>query len=281
MQTFYIGIFQFFPFHDVDDMDVCLYQFTLGDYMILITFVGIDATVPCGTQSNVDFVHFISLNSDMLCFRRHALTFLPTSLHNNGPLLCLQHYRIASMGWSFVSRCVPCTDRFREHLRPLTGCLAPAENCPCNICKRQPPTIREMSLQVPFTMSYKIDLFELTRDVTHEQNVHAITSGRTTVTGLLPPDFPFVTIRFQYPSCSSRSYHRHPNHELPWRATADRTFQSAEDAIRALYSRRDQFLCAWCEKPLFFYIHVSYMETMRTGTMKINFQKTIASNPEF
>jgi hypothetical protein len=75
MLTFYIVPFQFILFQDVDDMNVCRYHVTLGDYTIIITFIGIDASVPCGHYSNV--VHFIRLSNDIFGFRRHALTFLP------------------------------------------------------------------------------------------------------------------------------------------------------------------------------------------------------------
>jgi hypothetical protein len=96
-----------------------------------------------------------------------------------------------------------------------------------------------MASHVFFTMFRNIDRFELTRDVTHQEYAYAVKSGRTSVTGLLPPDFPFLTIQSQYMSCSRTSYHSHFKPELPWHASTNRTFQSASDAIRALYSRRD------------------------------------------
>jgi hypothetical protein len=130
------------------------------------------------------------LNNDMLGFRRHALTFLPDSTNAYGRLLCLRHNRVACMWWTFVSGCVQCRNHFRERLRPRTGCLAPAVTCSCNICRRQPPTLRDMSSQVLFTMSCNLDLFELTRDVTHEQYVYANTSGQTGVLGVLPHRLP-------------------------------------------------------------------------------------------
>jgi hypothetical protein len=115
----------------------------LENNTMTVTCIGIDAGIPCGVSSNVDFVHFVCLNNDMLGFRRHALTFLPDprtghedTLLTHGHLLCLRHYSVASMGWSFVSGSVPCMDRFRENLRPLTGRLARTETCACNICRR-------------------------------------------------------------------------------------------------------------------------------------------------
>jgi hypothetical protein len=97
MQTFYIGPFQFILFQDLEEMDICRQHVTLGDYTIIIRFIGIDARVPCGHYLNVDFVHFVWLNNAMLSFRRHALTFLPDSTNVHGRLLCLSHYRVGSI----------------------------------------------------------------------------------------------------------------------------------------------------------------------------------------
>jgi hypothetical protein len=58
-----------------------------------------------------------------------------------------------------------------------------------------------MASQVLFTMSCNLDRFELTRDVTTEQYVYAITSGRTAIMGVLPPEIPDITLHFQYPFC--------------------------------------------------------------------------------
>jgi hypothetical protein len=104
LQIFHMGPFKFILFEDVDDMDVCRYHVKLGEYTMPVTFIGVDSGIPCGTQSKVDFVKFIWLDNNMLGFRRHALTFLPI-LHDHGRLLCLRHYRVASMGWNFISGC--------------------------------------------------------------------------------------------------------------------------------------------------------------------------------
>jgi hypothetical protein len=70
-----------------------------------VTCVGIDSAI-CGVPHNVDFVHFVWVNNDMLGFRGHALTFLPEPrtrhgdvLATHGRLLCLRHYRVESTGW--------------------------------------------------------------------------------------------------------------------------------------------------------------------------------------
>jgi hypothetical protein len=102
---------------------------------MIIKFIGIES-VSCGVYNNADFVHFIWENKNMLFFRRHALTFLPTPGDTNSRLLCLRHYRVASEGWTFTSRCGPCSAVFQEECRHLVGCVVPEEPCSCNVCKR-------------------------------------------------------------------------------------------------------------------------------------------------
>jgi hypothetical protein len=91
VQRFNIGPFQFTLFHDVDGLDICRYNVTLGEYTALATFMGIDTTVSCGPRSNVDFVYFEWLHNDMVGFRRHAMIFLTNSPITHGRLLCLRH----------------------------------------------------------------------------------------------------------------------------------------------------------------------------------------------
>jgi hypothetical protein len=99
---------------------------------------------------------------------------------------CLRHSRAASMGWPFTSRCDPCMVRFRENLHSLTGCVAPAGPCSCNACTRQPPTLRDMASRTLFSLSLNPDRFELTREVTHCEFVHAVNSGWARVDRCLP-----------------------------------------------------------------------------------------------
>jgi hypothetical protein len=141
---------------------------------------------------------------------------------------------------------------FRENLRPLTGCIAPSWPCNCNVCVRQSPTLRDMASRTVFSLSLNPDRFELTREATHREFGHAVNLGRARADRCLPPDFPNLTLRFRYSTGSNQLYHSHCSPSLPWLAVATRTFASSVEELRELYSHRDQYWCAWCEKPLFF-----------------------------
>jgi hypothetical protein len=72
----YIGPNHFAILQNVGTWDVCQYHVKLGDDTIIVTCIGVDS-FSCVLRSNVDFIHFVWENNNMLCFRRHALVFLP------------------------------------------------------------------------------------------------------------------------------------------------------------------------------------------------------------
>jgi hypothetical protein len=151
-----------------------------------------------------------------------------------------------------TSRCDVCTATFRGNLRIYMNCEAPEEPCNCNVCVRQPPTLRDMASRTLLSLSLQPERFELTREVTHSEFVHAVDSERARVERCLPPGFRTLTLRFTYQYCSHLPFHPWYNPTLPWQAIVRRTFGSPEEAFSELYSRQDLYWCTWCEKPLFF-----------------------------
>ena len=169
--------------------------------------------------------------AETFCFGDMPLPFSPiqTAVPCN---VCLQHYNIASSGWTLGSGCTLCLDAYRQSILPLTACKAPLEAC--------------RSLRI------NIERFELTRDVTYSQYRHAVDTKRVDIERLLPPNFPKVVLQFQYRYCPG-----HPSHTLcspdhPGLAAATRSFNTAEEAVAALYFFKNQYWCTVCKKPLFF-----------------------------
>ena len=129
-QTFDFGPFVFNLLWNEGGTDIVRYHVTRGNFEVDIAFVGVDSTVPCGNHSNVDFVHYIWQNLDMVGMQMHAITILPG--HPSQRLLCLRHYMARSLGWRTPSRCIGCTDQFRGIFGPLFGCVAPNAPSSCN-----------------------------------------------------------------------------------------------------------------------------------------------------
>jgi hypothetical protein len=212
--TFFFGPFEFTLIVDVDGIDVCLYRVTEGVFTFIITFIGVDFSVPCWRRLNVDFVDFIWQNNDILGFRRYALKFLPNTPFTHRRLLCLRHYRVASMGWVSLQDASHVLTIFKRDSGLSQAAwfllrLAPVMSANADLLPRG-TWLHTSCLPCPEHGS-----FVLTRDVTYEQCVSALTSKRSTVTGLLPPDFPYISIRFRYRIYSGRSDHLYCSPALP------------------------------------------------------------------
>ena len=271
--NFQVGEFEFTLLDIINGSDVCRYIVKKGEQEFYISFVGIDCAVDCGTLSNVDFVYFMwrCIKHDFL-FRRHAITILPDPNSGTLRLLCLRHYNVPSIGWMFGSGCVSCQDTSRENIRALTSCVGPAEACACNICRRQPPSLRDLAAHAVLTLRINIERFQLTRDVTFDEYRHAVDSNRVGIDQLLPPDFPYIDIQYRYRCCPSHPFHAACAPHNPWLVAATRKFDSAQQAVRDLYSLRCLFWCMICNRPLFFPMNCPHHG--KAGTLLINIEKT-------
>ena len=138
-------------------MDVCRYVVRLRVFEYRL-FIDTDSVVECGARSNVDFfsLYMRTIESQYM-FRQHAITILPDPVCAEIRLLCLRYYAVPSVGWSYGSGCAICRDTTRQQIRHLTGCLAPAESCRCNICVRQPPSLKALAFHAHFTLVLNIE----------------------------------------------------------------------------------------------------------------------------
>jgi hypothetical protein len=64
--------------------------------------------------------------------------------------------------------------------------------------ERQPPSLKEMTSNVVFTLTYNTDRFVVTRDVTFQHYVYPVYSERAMIAVVIPPDFPYITLTFRY-----------------------------------------------------------------------------------
>ena len=115
-------------------------------------FYGVDAdSLFCDFRSNVDFVPFVWERYERFPIQKFAITILP---RHNAPLplglevtrlLYLRHYRALSDGcWKNRENCVQCVCDFQISLRALSACQPLADDGPCIVCRRQPPSLRDM-----------------------------------------------------------------------------------------------------------------------------------------
>ena len=247
---FLIGGFKFVLADADDELDICFYTVTRGEsFSMLISFFGIETPVQCGPPYNLNLAHFIWEYSERLSFVKHAILLFPSNCRHP-PLIFLKYYRARSDGGSDVDECQACTERYQEALRPFHNCELP-NICHCNICTRQPPSLRDSASHILFKWVLDLERFELTCYTTYSQYDFAIVSGRVDELHLLPPNFPRIVIRFRFRTFENR-FHHHCQGELEWNTRMEGKFLDMKSAIDSLDSKERQFWCEHCDKGFFF-----------------------------
>jgi hypothetical protein len=61
--------------------------------------------------------------------------------------------------------------------------------CNCNICLRQPPSLKGFASQAVFHLRYNIDQFELTVDTTYDHYKYVANSKNVSIHKLVPDTF--------------------------------------------------------------------------------------------
>ena len=230
-----------------------------GDFKITINFFGVDADDSsfCDFRSNVDFFHFVWENYDKFPIRKFAITILP---RDNSPvpfrledtrLLYLKHYRALSDGWwNNRENCVQRVGDFHTSLIALSACQLRRDECPCIVCRRQPPSLRDICSNEYFL---NLQDFELNANTTLQRYVYAVKSGLVPFENLLHPDFPIIQLVFYYDTFETKTHPDCPGGRS-WNGTIHRDFEVISDAISALSDKNQKhtFWCSACDRGLFF-----------------------------
>jgi hypothetical protein len=126
-----------------------LFLVTRGEnFRMIISFFGIETSAKCGPPSNLNLVHFIWEHSERLSFAKYAILVFPSNCRNPS-LMFLKYYRVRSDGWTDVEGCQACIERYQGAICTLNNCELP-NICHCNICTRQPPSLRDSASHVLF-----------------------------------------------------------------------------------------------------------------------------------
>jgi len=134
----------------------------------------------------------------------------------------------------------------------MTQCLRP-NDCSCTICRRQPHSLLASASNTLFQLVLELDRFALTNETTYGQYVIAVRSRRVPTRRLLPPEVPFIRLRFRCDAIS-RKLHHHCQVNGTWEVEMKRIFGSEIEAIRSLAVLENLFWCKHCRKGLFFSI---------------------------
>jgi hypothetical protein len=180
----------------IDDVyDILMYVRFL-DMNVEFSSYGIDS-LNCGPDSNIDFIHFAWLTFERYNFRNCVVALIPSDDNSEPPMMrYLRDYRANSEGWRDFGNCADCVTVYRDYMRPFSNCRAPAALCSCNICNRQPLSLRDSAFHTIF-QQIDISRFELTPHTTYDEYAYTVRSNRASVDGL-PPEYPAVRLWFMY-----------------------------------------------------------------------------------
>ena len=125
--------------------------------------------------------------------------------------------------------CNECADMNRQFFDIISNCVQP--NCSCIICKRQPPSLRDICSSIYFRDEQH---FELNVHTTFDEYVYAVNS-KVNLTKLIPPEHPKIMVYFKLDKFGNR-IHPHCPGESVWDGLLARKFDTSEHAVEALAS---------------------------------------------
>ena len=202
-------------------------------FSTIMFFLDVDPDSRCDYRSKVDFVHFIWDKFERFSIRKFAITIirsdnvpaplnLPVALPCSTRLLYFKYYMAASDSlWMDRKNCGEYIIKNRRSLKFISRCRRPGSGCSCIICKRKPPSLRDICSDIHFR---NIRHFELTTFATFNQYVNAVESVLVPFWQLISPGFPLIRISFCYNSFETKFHHDCPG-EGSWPGQISRTFE--------------------------------------------------------
>jgi len=125
-------------------------------------------------------------------------------------VLYLRHYETTSEGWTQTSLCRPCFKDYRTRSNPFLPTCMGSSSCRCQVCLRQPPSLRSLASYTVFHITYNLLEFALSSGTRYQHYVRAVTSNIVPVDRLIPRSFPKLSCTFVRATgcCISKRFHK-------------------------------------------------------------------------
>jgi len=104
-------------------------------------------------------------------------------------VLCLNHHRAASGGWNSDSLCDECSEEYRLTIQPFVGNCTSDRSCGCNVCLRQPNSLRNLTSCTVFHLTFNLSQFTLTSKTLYHHYFYAVESHIFSNDRLVPLTF--------------------------------------------------------------------------------------------
>jgi len=249
VQNFTFGSFVF------SHQEAEYFNVTYSDISLGLKIKTIDTSKNCGPQSNLNFVEYLWGSSFKQKYELFAITAVPFP-NEIIRVAYLKHYRGASDGLTMRGLCYTGTEfhtRSTVTLYSQHTCKLP-KDCACNICLRQPPSLRGLTSQAVFHLTFNIENFKLSPDTTYDLFEYAVRSNRVPIQNLIPNSFPILNLMFTHESNSVLNLHRHCANKTGFDLWPLRDFKfiyTFEKMVQTLIREREEWWCQFCDRGLF------------------------------
>jgi len=170
-------------------------------------------------------------------------------------ILYLRHHGAESSGWTQSSLCQRCARYYQPRTNPFLPQCTASSSCKCNVCVRQPSSVRSLASYAVFHITTNIPEFTLTSDTLYNNYIHGVRSNLVPEDRLIPFTFPQLRCAFAWGmGCSTRRrFHKTCVDPalFPWYTHTGEYCDSKAEVIARLCNDRHEYWCDVCNKPLF------------------------------
>ena len=167
----------------------------------------------------------------------------------------LLHYRATGDGWRTFNLCAECCRDCTPSIQRFVNKCTYQNSCKCNLCLRQPPTLRDLASHSVFHLNFNFLEFQLTARKLYHNYLHAANSHHVPEHKLIPHKGICLQSPYAHSTLCERGTRFHEyyiqDREVCWRSFDNEHYGSYEEVIATLCFDRNRLWCPFCEGPIF------------------------------
>jgi len=153
-----------FPYYSI-------YDITHDGVTVPFQITIVDVSAHCQFQTSINLAEFVWKHICVFAVKMFAIVCVPL---NTPTVLFLNHHRAVRDVWTSDILCDECLEEFRLILFPFVGNCTSDRSCRCNVCLRQPPSLRSFASYTDFHLTFNSSKFTPTRRTLYHQYLYAV-----------------------------------------------------------------------------------------------------------
>ena len=144
------------------------YTVRFRDAALVVKIKCVHCVNRCGPRSNINFVHFL-WTTFVFYVMNYGMIIVPSRAA--GDILLYVHNHWAEIEGDDSRACNTCLWSADPRYYYDFGCRKP-EECTCNLCCKQPLSLKSAASEIVFRLVFNIEKFRLDSDTTYDQYVY-------------------------------------------------------------------------------------------------------------